>query len=539
MRALAEAFRRGDPRAFLPVLVAVQWAAVLVFALGVQRNGWLYYQGGDQMWNYTSAWFLAHGELVFSSIGPAMPLALTPVAGIAGPRFLDGLPVIVLLNVLVLLPLALIGIYALGARLGGRLVGLLAAGFWVLAPWAAIPLFDERYHEKYVEQFLPQALGLTLMSDFPVTVAMILAAVLALRALDAGDWVSGSAAGLAAGLAIATKPSLGLALPAFALAFLVARRYAGLLGAAAGFALPLLVLAVWKYRGLGQLPVFALPETRVAAGVDVLAPIERWVDWNFDQLDRNFRELRGIFWSSRFLMWLPLAGSIALARRSLPAAILFGGWLLSVVVIKGGSVTSSVDSGSFFRFVMPTFPALCVLAASLVFLVPTYGGRLIRRLSPSPPGLRATAAATGALGGAFALGLVVILLADPLRSDVAVRYPEDGPPIPMLAELELESAVVSGEVRLSWNGTAERSARTFYRIFRGEADGITCYPNGAGAEDCQLHVQPVGETRATEWSERPPPGDWTYRVAVAANWLDDITQGDPFWISGPVRVVAG
>jgi len=539
MRPLAEAVRRGDPRAFLPVLVVGQWLAVAAFAAGVQRNGWLYYQGGDQIWNYTAAWFLTQGELVFSSVGPAVPLALTPIVGIAGPRFLDGLPAIVLLNVLVLLPLALVGVYALGARLGGRLVGLLAAGFWTIAPWAAIPLFDERYHEKYVEQFLPQALGLTVMSDFPVTVAMILAAALALRALDAGDPVSGAAAGLAAGLAIAVKPSLGLALPAFALAFLVARRYAGLLGAAAGFALPLLVLAVWKYRGLGQLPVFALPETRIAAGVDVLAPIERWVDWDFDQLDRNFRELRGIFWSSRFLQWLPLAGAIALARRSPPAAILFAGWLLSVVVIKGGTVTSSVDSGSFFRFVMPTFPALCVLAASLVFLVPSFGGRLIRSLPPRPPGFRTTSAAAGGLAASFALALAVILLADPLQSDAAVRYPEDGPPIPTLAELELRSDVVDGEVRLSWNGTAERSARSFYRIFRGEADAITCYPNGAGAEDCQLHVHAVGETRETEWSERPPAGDWTYRVAVAANWLDDITQGDPLWISKPVRVVAG
>jgi hypothetical protein len=439
----------------------------------------------------------------------------------------------------VLLPLALVGVYALGARLGGRLVGLLAAGVWTIAPWAAIPLFDERYHEKYVEQFLPQALGLTVMSDFPATVAMILAAVLALRALDAGDAWSGAAAGLAAGVALAIKPSMVLALPAFALALLLARRYTALGAAAAAVALPLVLLAVWKYRGLGQLPVFAYQEARFAAGVDLFAPVERWVDWDFDQLDRNFRELRGIFWSIRFLQWLPLAGAIALARRSLPASVLFGGWLLSIAIVKGGSATSSVDSGSFFRFFMPAFPAFCVLAASLVFLVPRFGGRLAARLRPPRVTFRTTAAAGGVLAAFSLAALAIVLVVDPLQGPVAVRYPADGPPIPALAAFDLEGEVADGEVRLSWRGTGPRSARTFYRILRGPEDAITCYPNDPGARDCQLEMRPVGETRETSWSEVPPPGDWTYRVAVAANWLDDTAEGDPLWISLPVRLVAG
>ena len=36
-----------------------------------------------------------------------------------------------------------------------------------IAPFVAIPLFVERYHAQYVDQFLPQPLGLTAMADFP------------------------------------------------------------------------------------------------------------------------------------------------------------------------------------------------------------------------------------------------------------------------------------------------------------------------------------------------------------------------------------
>ena len=36
--------------------------------------------------------------------------------------------------------------------------------------------------------------------------------------------------------------------------------------------------------------------------------------------------------------------------------------------------------------------------------------------------------------------------------------------------------------------------------------------------------------------DHPPPGDWTYRIGLAANWLNDPTRGDVLLISEPVRV---
>ncbi len=211
-------------------LVVVQWLAILVFAFTVRHNGWLYYQGGDQLWHWTTAWLLSNGDLPFTTIGFAWPAVLLPIAAAAGPQFLDGLPAIVLLNVLVLMPAAVLMLYALGARLGGRAVGLGAAVVWVAAPWLTIPLFDQDYHEKWVEQFLPQAVGLTAMPDLPVTLALLLAALLTARALDDDSTWAGAAAGLAAGAAVAVKPSVAIALPAIGLALAVAGRWRSLLG---------------------------------------------------------------------------------------------------------------------------------------------------------------------------------------------------------------------------------------------------------------------------------------------------------------------
>ena len=35
------------------------------------------------------------------------------------------------------------------------------------------------------------------------------------------------------------------------------------------------------------------------------------------------------------------------------------------------------------------------------------------------------------------------------------------------------------------------------------------------------------------------PGDWTYRVGVSANWLNDPTLGDVYVLSGPAAVRSG
>jgi hypothetical protein len=43
-------------------------------------------------------------------------------------------------------------------------------------------------------------------------------------------------------------------------------------------------------------------------------------------------------------------------------------------------------------------------------------------------------------------------------------------------------------------------------------------------------------TRSPSFVDRPGPGHWTYRVGVAANWLNDPTLGDIYVVSQPVSV---
>ena len=89
-----------------------------------------------------------------------------------------------------------------GARIGGRAIGYLAAVLWVAVPFVAIPLFDHRFHEKYVDLTLPQTFGFSGLADFPSTVCLLLAAYLVVRALDSREWSDAVLAGLVAGFAL-------------------------------------------------------------------------------------------------------------------------------------------------------------------------------------------------------------------------------------------------------------------------------------------------------------------------------------------------
>ena len=66
----------------------------------------------------------------------------------------QALPPLVLLQVLVLGPIALLCVYGIATRIGGRLLGYWASFLWVAAPFASIPLFVDRYQERWAEHFL-------------------------------------------------------------------------------------------------------------------------------------------------------------------------------------------------------------------------------------------------------------------------------------------------------------------------------------------------------------------------------------------------
>ncbi|MBM3679219.1 MAG: hypothetical protein FJW96_15305, partial [Actinobacteria bacterium] len=95
--------RLVQPRPFLTLLVVVQLGATVAFALtGPVRNGWAFFQGGDQIWLVSSSWLLAQFQLPPSLVGYGWPYALMPVAGPLGPDYVSTLPAIVLAQVLIL-----------------------------------------------------------------------------------------------------------------------------------------------------------------------------------------------------------------------------------------------------------------------------------------------------------------------------------------------------------------------------------------------------------------------------------------------------
>ena len=525
------------PLYVLAPLVAIQWLAVLALALTVRHNGWLYYAGGDQLWHYTGAYLLAQGHLPPAYVGYGWSVLLLPLAAIAGPNLVSALPGMVLFNTAVLLPVALLCMYGIGARIAGRVFGYFAALLWVVIPYLGIVFVQAGYHQKYTELTLPQALGLTSVPDFPSIVFLLLSAYLCLRALDSARWEIGALAGLAAGWSIAIKPSNSLFLVAPALLFVVERRRS-LLAFAAGLAPSLLTLALWKYRGLGEFAAAPVQPVRLASGPGDLirrihAPsLNSWA--HLHQVLLGFREH---FWIARVIEWLPLAGLVGLLARSRRGVLLVGTWFVVYLLAKGTYVPASIDDASFFRIMLPALPAYILLAASVALLVPGVRARPLP-VQPDRPGRRLTVA-TGVAFVLFALLPVSVLAAVPRLHDqgsLALRSPET--PIPVAGDVHV--SIHEGTVQLTWSGLNPRTARTFYHVLRTNAPNgdIGCAGRLNGSSDnCVLSTQSIATTRGTSFTDHPGPGTWTYRVGVAANWLNDSSLGDLYVVSGPTTAV--
>lgn len=99
-------------------------------------------------------------------------------------------------------------------------------------------------------------------------------------------------------------------------------------------------------------------------------------DLSVDTLQTNMAGLREYFFSQRLLQWLPLAGVIAVARRSVPLALALGGWLGGYAAFRLTSSAATLEDGEFFRLLLPALPAYVLLAAALPLLVPTLAARL-------------------------------------------------------------------------------------------------------------------------------------------------------------------
>jgi hypothetical protein len=126
------------------------------------------------------------------------------------------------------------------------------------------------------------------------------------------------------------------------------------------------------------------------------APIVHF-DWT--QFHGNLMGFREYFWSLRVVEWLPIAGTIAVCRRSWAAGLAFGAWFWLTVLFRG-AVPNAFFTGDplhptseFLALLLPAFPALVVLVGSLPLLVPRLPARLApfpSRGAPAKPGAVAT-----------------------------------------------------------------------------------------------------------------------------------------------------
>ncbi len=534
------------PRVVVGSLIGLQFVATFVFAISVQHNGWVWFQGGDQILLATQGWLLGQLELPPTELGYMWSLVLTPIMWVTGPTYVQALPPLVLFQVLVLGPVALLCVYDLACRIGGRLLGYWASVLWVVAPFASIPLFVDRYQERFGEQFLPQALGLTAMSDYPSMVLLLAAAVFAIRSIDAVRVTDAVLAGLLLGAAGAMKPPNLLLGVGAALAYLVARRWREALAFGAAVVPSLLLLAYWKDKGLGGIPVLSLEETRLAASSTVTAvsiDFGRYVDLDLDHWLDQMNELREFFWSPRVAQWAPIAGLVAVlvVRRGAMAALL-AGWLGAFLVVKGFSPRATIESGSFWRLLMPAWPAYLILFAAIPLLVPTLARRLGERMRApaarpvAPRWLVVTAALSLLVPAAFTVA------SSPIEGPELALTQDDGGNFILTsvdAGVALRAESTPDGTRLTWGEPITR-ANVFYRVYRAVGPDVECEnTDGHPAQSCYVRGTPIAVTREPEYVDTEAVPGATYRIGVGTNWADDPAFGDVFAFSPPAVVPAG
>ncbi|HEY4346301.1 MAG TPA: hypothetical protein VGM80_01850 [Gaiellaceae bacterium] len=534
---------RIPPWMVLVPLAVLGWLVVAFVARVAVHSGPLYYNGGDATWYYTTSWMLGNGHIPYASIGYGYSMLLAPFARIAGPNMVAGLPYAIAINVLVLGPIALCCIYGLAKEIAGRRYAYLVSLVWTVAPLLAIPYFVLRYHRRYVGETLPAVLGLTTLGDFPSMVALLVSAYFAFRAISSGRGSDALTSGLAAGLALAIKPSNGAFLPALVVAFALARRPRALMMVAAGLAPALVCLTLWKDRGLGHVPLFTSSAQAYALGsgsppLGLSTHLNSYIRFNWHSLTQNIDGLREYTWSKRMIEWSLVGGAIGLTRRSLAGGALLAVWLASYVLVKGSSV-ATVTGGNFFRYLAPAFPAAFLLAASVPLLLPIAGRKLAAAGTTNGwPNTNRSRNRVLGVAAFLSVAPLIPLLAFPVQSTAsAAALPNQSLFVPV-HRFDLKATAKTGDaVSLSWTDQAVHGARVKYEIFRARADQLYCNPQSGGAAFCTFPDHAIHATTAPHWTDVVPrPGTWVYRIVLATAVPPPIGIGDAIMLSEPLTV---
>ncbi len=278
----------------------------------------------------------------------------------------------------------------------------------------------------------------------------------------------------------------------------------------------------------------------MAAGATLAAPlgvsvdVGRYVDLDWTNFRSNMAQLREFFWSARVLQWLPFAGAFAVARRSLPLMGLVAGWFAAFLLVKGTPPQSTVESGSFFRLLMPAYPAYFLLGAALPLLVPGVARRVPKRLLPRRPGAISRRVLAGAGVGFVVLPLLVISVVRPLSREEPDAITIGSILTPVDPSIEVGVRADGARRTLTWTHRDFGATEVFYRVFRTAAGGADFDCLAEGSPDCRLEMLPLGTTRKQAFTDLSPPTDALYRVGVATNWANDSEGGDVIALSPPL-----
>jgi hypothetical protein len=247
-------------------------------------------------------------------------------------------------------------------------------------------------------------------------------------------------------------------------------------------------------------------------------------------------QLREFFWSARLAQWAPIAGLLAIVRvgRGSIAALL-GGWLAAFLLVKGFSTRADIQANTFWRLLMPAWPAYLILFASIPLLVPTLARRLGDRLRPTAFGPLAARWVVVAAVLTVVIPTVTIAASSPSTRPERAVFQDDVDNFimtPIDEDVELTVVRTGAGHRLSWTSGGPWLADVFYRVYRSEGQDVECeHSDGSTSVYCFIRSAPIATTRSTEYVDlEGPPGAW-YRIGVGTNWLDDDTQGDVFAFS--------
>lgn len=549
LHALARRLEAVRPVALLAPLCLLQIAIGAWFAWKTPHNGWIWYSGGDASEYWTPEWSLAHGFLPRAVVGNVVPILFAWVPLVAGPSLLTGAAVIVILQLAVLVPAALVCFWGVADRLFGRTFAWAAAALWVLAPPLMLLGFHRSYHAPFEQYFLvPHWYGLTNMGDLPSLVAVLAAAWAVLTALERRSLALAIVAGTLGGLALGVKPANAFFVLAAAILVVLQQRWRVGAAWALGFVLPLVALAVWKERGLGSLPLGSNAlggSATLALGLpgSGASPLVGAVHLGVDpgRLHSQFGDLREVFFSVLLLAWFAVAGTIGALRRSWAHGIFLAVWFAGFAIVKtGASSTAQVPSASFFRIAEPGLPAYLLLALATVFLLPRAGRPWRERPAAAedrPVSRSQLRWLVPVVAVAGVLPLAVVGLVPTASAMRTVRDETLVQEAPFSKDFHFTATrQADGSVRLSWQRPPAGSSSPWFVVLRSPTDA--CWRPPGGSNECvfNLPVPVLTTTQATSLVDKPGPGAVWYWVEQVADFRTTTYGGDLMLVSPGVHV---